>query len=730
MTATRIQKVSLDAFKGLAREYELAPATLLVGPNGAGKSACLEGITYALTGRVPAGRALDAVAQYFPARGGTVQVTDADGRWISRGIERDHKRKAVSERLEAPSHGGSETPDLTPWQASEIVLDVRAFLALSPAKRREYVIQLCGGGELDVDELLGGIALAYAREVAGPAAGLGTLEDPSDLPDAERELCEAWRSARIHEELLSYAATADGTAARLCQELATEAKSSRLACRKAKIDAESAMRELEAEAKGARAAAAEIATRRRAVEDLQEELTNGREEVARYEEAQRAAASATANRKRAEDELLEAMEAAEAIADPGERPTPPGPRDLRPLEQAVSAAAEHTMALRGELESRRLVHRRIADVREHIAASEEALTQHRSSPVGQAYELVQGIPDDAHRAIAELKELLAKAAEVWLKQRETMEHEHEDLEEDRRKAIEKLRAFALLDDLVEQIQEAEAQEAAAVDAYTAAQQANDRATAAYEQRHADWQRAAEVYRQAQAAVPGAEKNLNHWTKEEAERAAHAKSVATDADVDAIQVKLYKAQEALKKAEEAAGAVKAYEAALERARVNTLGEAAWKVAEKAITSAREQYVGAASKGLIDDINEVLERASREERAYLELENERGKPIFELGWIRGESKTSLAALSAGEAVLFCAALSLAIIRRSPGRKILLVEADPLDSQNLLSLLAVLGRYQDELDALVVATASHVPADIDGWRVCALNGAGRETHAVARS
>jgi hypothetical protein len=112
-------------------------------------------------------------------------------------------------------------------------------------------------------------------------------------------------------------------------------------------------------------------------------------------------------------------------------------------------------------------------------------------------------------------------------------------------------------------------------------------------------------------------------------------------------------------------------------------------------------------LVDDVAALLAAAGRSERVYLELENERGKPVFDLGWVSGDSRRSLSALSGGEAVLFCAALAVTIAKRSTGRKVLLIEADPLDEDNLGFLLWALSAMDVELDACLIATSTKFPS-----------------------
>ena len=233
----------------------------------------------------------------------------------------------------------------------------------------------------------------------------------------------------------------------------------------------------------------------------------------------------------------------------------------------------------------------------------------------------------------------------------------------------------------------------------------------------------------------------------------------DPPVRALREDVEAAEEALQEAEEAAGAVTAYRDAIDRAHLNKIAEASWKAAEAACKAAREIYVADIVKPIVADIGDVLTAAGREERVYLLLENERGKPIFDLGWILTKEKSptelrydpvghlrqlpggdaypdpstydepvklgvtgvvgsrrSLSSLSGGEAVLFTAALALALARRSDARRVLLIEADPLDEFNLGELLSALGEIPDDhpigkLAACLVATSTDVSA-ADGW------------------
>src|SRR5690606_30149886 len=123
---SRITKIDLRSWKGIDREIELSPLTLITGPNGAGKSATIEGLLYALTGDTPTGRSGDIVARYVGPRGGSVTVTDAEGRFLRRGVEIDHESHKVSEVFEC-SEGSAES-----WACDPFVLSTADFLGLSP----------------------------------------------------------------------------------------------------------------------------------------------------------------------------------------------------------------------------------------------------------------------------------------------------------------------------------------------------------------------------------------------------------------------------------------------------------------------------------------------------------------------------------------------------------------------------------------------------------------------
>jgi hypothetical protein len=727
---TRIATVSLAGYKGLTRDYQLDGPTILSGRNGAGKSAALEGLRYALRGRVPSGLALDAVASYFPPRGGTVTVRDSTGRWITRGIRIDHAKKKVSEILTTsdtnPDVVGGAV-DLSAWQVSEIVLDVAEFIALSAAKRREFILRLCGGGEVPED-LIASLEAEYAKEIGGPGATPAFLH--YEMPEISAELAAMakawWRLRGLRDVLGSFlgAAAAGKSLSDIFLRLGEAAKESMLGSRKAAREAAAAQKELEAGVQGARAAAATIDAKRAALEKIREELSSYRARVERRDEAHRRLDAAREARERAEQARRDA-DSPNAAPPPGERPIPPAqdPRRAECLAELNHIEHEAEQLRRAIREFDRLLEAENDSGQKKVKA-EDAFQRHERLPLRRVTLLLEEIPDEADPSMPELREAVRELAAGF--NRETVELErqaeaaipvHEAAREAAKGAEEgRNAARAKLHDLME------VSNRAARERLAKAEEEAKGGEADYRKRLATWDAADRAHRAAETSRAAASRALETAERGEAEarkRLAAVETVNGEAfpNLEIIEAKLYSAEAEAQAAEEAAGAVKAYEEAGARAAAAQVDEAAWKAAGQAIGVLRERVIGSSTAGLIDDIARVLRAAGRPEVPYLELETDRGRPAFDLGWTRGEVRTSITALSAGEAVLFLSALSVALTRRSPGRRLLLIEADPLDTGNLEALLRALAPVADELEACVVATAAEGWTAPEGWRVVKL-------------
>lgn len=704
----RITEVNLCGFKGQHRTFELGARTILSGPNGLGKSAVLEAVRYALSGEVPTGKSLDEVAKYFTERGGHVELHDEQQAWIRRGIEVDHEKKKVSEKLELSD--GSE------WGTSAALLDMRGFLALSPNKRREFVLELVGAGEVPADtEVKAVVAMAYARGVAGVAASAETLE-PSrlkDLPDGVREVAAHWST--VWSVFASYLGGKTTTASEIFQKLTEVARERKNSSRRAAQDAKSAHRELEAAAKGAEAAAAELEKRRYAAEEAADTFGAAREEAARRKEAAEAVEREEQDRAKLASRL-EIFETA-VVEDPGERPevdtSPSEEADrLREEASAIHSRTDKVMAQLRELENARDYLSNLKCVLEQTKSELDKLV---AEPIGRAVSLTAKIREQCDRRAGLVGELLIVVDELsasWTTRQENTAVRLAECAIGVRDAEEKHAELDTLPNTEEYLSDLGSETDKIEEKALALDRANLGRIEAQQKALEEWETKTNRATEVRTAVK-ALKERHEATRTRHEELAEKLDAMPDPPVRALRDDVEEAQEALQEAEEAAGAVTAYHDAIDRAKLNKVAEASWKAAEAACKAARESYVADIVAPIVADIGEVLTAAGREERVYLRLENDRGKPIFDLGWTLGDSRRSLSSLSGGEAVLFTTALALALARRSDGRRVLLLEADPLDESNLGELLGALGGIAgDQLAACLLATSTDVSA-ADGWK-----------------
>ena len=716
----RIASVHLIGFKGLDRDYVLDGPTILSGKNGVGKSAAIEGLRYAMTGAVPGGRKLDAVAALFPPRGGSVRVLDSAGRWIERGIVRDAAKAKVSEILATSDDKEGEDPDLSAWAVSEVVLDIQAFLALSAEKRREFVLRLCGGGTAPED-LGESLALEYAREVAGKGATTGWLAGADD------PLAHAWRRPRGLREVLASllgAAATEKSLSELFLRLTETAKERRLGARAAALEATAAIRELEAEAQGARAAAAEIDEKRKAYEKAQEEFSAYRARAARRDEARQRRDGAA----KAHDAALAALDGAQKLAavaaPPGERPVPPAGD---PRREETLAAIGSNLGQQQAIRKTQREYEQLIEIEERtgnqITEAEDAFRRHEKLPLRRVTLLLEEIPDEADPSLPELRAAVREVTKGFNAETVALERRAEEAAEAHRKAWEaargardgQLEAIAKLEELA-RAQGEDRKRLSELEAGTSAGDADHR------RRLAAWETSNETYRAAGERLRGAQATMDRARAELADAAKRVEAVeGVNAEafsgLDAMEMKVIQARDALQAAEAAAGAVKAYAAATERAKQNFFDERGWKAAESAIKTLREKVVGDSTARLVPDVQKVLQAAGRSEIFFLDTENERGRPIFSLGWIKDEAKVPLEALSGGEAAIFLAALRVSLTLRSLGRKVLLIEGDGLDAKNFAGLLQALRPQSEKLEAVIVATSRQELGSTDGWNVIQL-------------
>jgi DNA repair exonuclease SbcCD ATPase subunit len=743
--STKIVKVVLGGFKRLYRAYELNGPTLLCGVNGVGKSACWQGIIYALSGRVPTGSVNDEVAKYFPAQGGWVELHDEAGNWIRRGIVRDHDKAKVSETLEVSGTPEGRQPDLAPWYAADAVLNLSKFLGLSEEKRREFTLRLCGSSEADTSTLMAELEGEYAREIAGEAATPSSFEQPEHIKAETMELWRAWARRLGLREVLRSHIVAGRSLTETCLKLSDAAKEERLTAGKAAKDARAASRELEKEAKGARAAsrelekeakgaraaADEIRTRSAEVEALRHDLARAQQRAAGAAEVQKSFNAATADLEKVSGELYRAKQVVAGLPLLGERPVPPEGDHRR--EEAFRLAGVAQMELTGAL---KLVAALTEDEKALDHADEDAgkaledLETHRASKLGRVVGLLGEIPDSADPGMPELRAAVDDLSAEW-QARLTRFVDDESAARAKLEAIRARRSDWRADAIAVTAAEEEARARVKAQSQVLAEleKAQSGSAIAHRTASAEYEARAKARREAETRALQLGAAWKKASESEASAKARLAEVGTPSSTAAdIEIRLDTAQAALERAEKAAGAVAAYNAAIQRAEQNKVLEASWKALEGALKTVREKLIGAATAPIVDVMNEVLVAAQRPERAYLKLENERGRPIFELGWVHEGQPVAVGPLSTGENAVFCAALSLAITLRSEGRRVLLFDATNVTENNREPFLATLAPWAEQLDALVVEVAAMSPPEVsDAWTVLELTAqSGKEVTA----
>jgi hypothetical protein len=716
--------IQLDGFKAQERTIHLKGPTLLLGPNGSGKSSILEGLVYALSGRVPAGKALDVVRDWFTPRGGAVRIEDSTGRWLVRGIEVDHARGRVSEILASSDTAkDAKDVDLTAWRAEAAVLDLREFLGLSDAKRREFVLRLCGGGAAPPD-ILGEIEAEYVREVAGAGAQPAILHarEPG-LPQEIDDLLEAWRSRRgLREVLESHLRGPEQSLAGMLLALGQVAHRAMLDARAAGKEASAAAGELEAGAKEARLRAQECQALRASIDEVAAKIQAGRQLRARRQEILTALSRRQGALAAARSREADFAAAASRAEDPGPRPEPPSPdagatRTLEELEavrqaiQAEEAAAAREEALLAQvdraLRGRTEAARRLGEVRER--------------PLGRVVALLGEIPDSAHPSMPPLRAAVGVLAEGWRGELARAEEEASRavaaLEEAQKGLQAEIdqgwggRAVGHLDAL-------RAEKARLLEAVRAADAERTTAMTGYQVDLRVWEAARDRRRDAQAGLEAARRDVLREKEEVARLGARLLELGGEAgeDLDALEVEVYRLEERWQEADRAAGVAIKYDELRERAASLAAYEGAWGAAEAAIGTVRERLVGASARPLVEDLDHFLAAAGRPERASLLLEDDRGRPCVDLGLRRDGERVSLPALSGAERCLVCAALSAAIARRSEGRRVVLVEADAARPEVIEQMLRGLAAMGGGMDAVLVATSRQGVA-ARGWSAAQL-------------
>jgi len=696
----RIARVRLEGFKSRWADYDVAPLTALTGPMGAGKSACAQAIRYALTGEVEDGKADAIVAPWFAPEGGFVVLYDDEGRWLKRGLSIDRGWKGrITRILESSDTKEGGPVDLSSWRSNPILLDIAEFEALSAERKRRFVLELCGDQDRpDGSRLIEELELGYVRGLGGRGAERGWLYDEdkwSDFDPREAACFSLWGSERgILEQLQSHISAArEGSISEVCAKLIREAAKERSAARKIASDARGAANELKTSALEARALAERLESRERDLRVAESVLGSAKTLDRERRDTEKRLEAATRELQRSRDHAAtcrEKLELATSALDELDKPSMPQPPD------------DHAELL----ERARLIDRWLSARREFLSAT--SIDDDRSEMVDLAEKVRSRHPSDDE--VVRLCELVTSSMAEFVERRGKML-------EDAQEAIDGLNrelgesAYDPGDpevarEMKEELQRIEHDIARAAEEYNSAVRRYESNARIVESVQAERDTAKDELVRADAKVDSAAASVA-----EIEAAlGELGSIEGEPDLDDARLAVKRAKDLRDESHRAKAACDAYDDATRRVERHEIEERAWKVAESAIKQAREKLVHDATAPLREDMDAVLEKAGRDERVFVRLQNERGTPEFEMGLTRGGDRIGLGPLSGGESTLFLCALAIAIALRSEGHRVITVEADHLDRSGLESAFEALVPWSESI-TFVLCTSREVPS-VDGW------------------
>lgn len=758
----QIKSIHLKDWKGINKTLEIEDLNILVGPNGSGKSAWMEAIGWAILGRSPHGAKPEAAVPFAGFKGCEVGLAFNDGFYFQRALIRDAKTAALKQRLEIEGHPSVSVRDaqeLIHGQCGDfaVMFDLGEFTRLSPEKRRKFLIDSMRRSPSDKaspKDLAYRVAWRYLCHEHGPAtmetaAAIDPGEYPNDLDLAIEhvaKLCNTWIAKMAKREA--------GIVAQMVREMETGAlegdedplsilaywldrtEATRNGSKAEHIRATEASRKLSEQR-------AELGFTYRTLEEIDKEIKSShetmldtKEQIGRHEgrakgiEKLQQSVDIYKNAIAEFDVTLKELAAVE-FDDWGDMERVAKEHDkhvdkdwVEVCETALTTAKadlatilERLEETRDELRNAEARVRSYGQVIEAVRKSDWAYLLRLAddfsptlSPEGSPHQwkMWQNIYDtiykfartddvkDARASLDKAKEEVTRMELSWSsvsKEREAMEAKIAELtdEHDRRACAD-----------LEHDQAAKALRSkarVAHDHYDNIQAALTRCT--NDREHAITQRVAHEKQLNDLMSETEVANLDDLNRLfEATGAEHAKLLQNRND----KVRVKALEEELTKCIASAE------------HEGVLHECA-KTMCQAIKDVRETAMATMAKPFLGMIDAVLFPAIQK-RSYCDLVSERGRPIFDLGWIDGDRKRSLVAMSGGEAALFGGALAFALVAMAEiPMKLLLIEASELDWANLGLLMNGINANRGSLSNVMIATHMNVAGSAshdNGWRV----------------
>lgn len=747
-----IAELTIQNFKGITATEKLGRLNLFCGPNGSGKSARLLAPQYAVTGRTPAGAKPDDVMKLADKPILAVTVALDNGFTWTRRAARDTRTDKVTTAIELTGLAPHERAALgTGLRQAETevhkrvgnfapMFNVGEFLGLSPEKRRQMVLSLCGvtGEKPDWGDLEAELTIEYAKLSMGETtvdahrATYNMVRAPDDLEEGFAtflsgqlsveehgafvtvldQVCEAATAAPDH---LNAVAEAIRTAADVSNQARVQANSAiaasrELSTRKAEIAVVSAsIPELDAREKEFKERkeacirdAAEAKGRSAAVESLQGQLAKANDDMT---ETSLALTSEKAfdpdNARRHLEKLWAEATAAEAILnEPVERTELQEQRSkLKSSRGELYQRDCHTRMridrLRADIDGQRRRNRLIEQARiaspEVLDGLEATYRGLRTDPrwieirAGLEKLMPQDPIEDGERYVDDLKKNLAETEEYAKTQDAALKSVEEELKTlpDESQPSEDLaiRRREAGETLTRKQRDAVLLERTIED------HAQNLRTAEINLKTAQGHRLA-IEGQLETAIGEAGAvSIDEQQKTEAALAAELEQIRET-------VRRKEAYQALER--ELAGCIARSEAQLR------IRDVAKNVAQ-AGRVLRESLIQTAVAPLMDRVREFLGHAKPEVTPCLDVDDK----SFDFGWTRPDGRcVVLDALSAGETAIYYAAIAYAlVVLADTPLKLLLIELSEIDEDNMPNVVKGLNATDPSVQ---VIAATHAAPD----------------------
>lgn len=723
----KLTRISLIDWKGVSDAFAIDKCNLLVGPNGSGKSAVLSAPQFAITGKSVCGDRPEATMQLGADSGCAVNIDLDDGFCWQRGITVDHRTHSHSTYVVVAGNSGlgvRESDAMVREHVGDFAPMFRLghFLDLSDDKRRDFVLDLCSkshsGGAVNVDFIINRMLMEFTKSYLGLGQVASWADDHlgqdesafvvSLLEQLQRDVGECANVAVPQIRGVLRGNLTDSLIAAL-----NKARELTNASKKAKDEARQASRKLSEERATLQVVAESVKAMRERRDTLETEANKIIDQIAH----QRGRESSIEISEKSLDELADEIRNGEQrLAESNELRV-----DLTKAEQLKREVAELQIDPWPEMPAERKKAREVEiETQQKLCNATQA--QHATSTALKEFQ---------NNSWGMLNELLASFEAAGA------------LNKDHRPAWVAIKAFVQeripsgnLDSL-EAASEHNAQEVSECErstreAHEECQKIADRCDRtisiqteigslqtqadAIRVRHDKWeterqrlQGRLDVFNDSRLKT---EKVLNDLRAEGGfipfdaletqQRGITNERRELDARIDA-KTRFLALDEELAKCT----------ASAEREAVM------WEVCKRladAIRVLRESLMAELVSPLIDKMNRFLSVGAPGRAAYCRLCNDKGKAVFDLGWIVDEQhRRSFPALSGGEQAMFGAALAYALVCLSDAPlKLLLIESAEVDYQNWLLLLNALAAVQDDVSNILVACHAHswVEAD-DDWK-----------------